>query len=72
MQRVIKLGGTGGSRTRVQTGKPYVFYMLIPDLVFVCQLDQGHRPAPYLLNFARGPELSANYPSIAAPPVPDG
>jgi hypothetical protein len=27
--------GAGGSRTRVQTGKPYAFYMLIPALVFV-------------------------------------
>jgi len=38
--------GAGGSRTRVQTRKPQAFYMLIPDLIFVCRLDQGHRPAP--------------------------
>lgn len=39
-------GGAGGSRTRVQTWKPYVFYMLSPDLVFMHRLDQGHRPVP--------------------------
>ena len=26
--------GAGGSRTLVQTGKPYAFYMLIPDFIF--------------------------------------
>lgn len=26
-------GGTGGSRTRVQTRKQYAFYMLSPDLI---------------------------------------
>ena len=27
-------GGAGGSRTRVQTGKPYAFYTLIPAFGF--------------------------------------
>jgi len=27
-------GGAGGSRTLVQTGKPYAFYTLIPDFGF--------------------------------------
>ena len=34
--------GAGGSRTLVQTGKPYAFYMLIPDFVF----RAAARPGP--------------------------
>ena len=30
----MKGGGAGGSRTLVQTGKPYAFYTLIPDFGF--------------------------------------
>jgi len=71
-QAVRKNSGTGGSRTRVQTVKPYGFYMLIRRLVFECRLARGRRPAPYLLYFTCGPELPAGYPSIAAPPDPDG
>ena len=33
-QVVVDGGGAGGSRTRVQTGKPYAFYTLIPDFGF--------------------------------------
>ena len=35
-------GGAGGSRTLVQTGKPYAFYMLIPDFGF----RAAARPGP--------------------------
>ena len=44
-------GGAGGSRTLVQTGKPYAFYMLIPDFIFVMQQDLDHQLHPYPLNF---------------------
>ena len=36
------LGGAGGSRTLVQTGKPYAFYTLIPDFGF----RAAARPGP--------------------------
>ena len=34
--------GAGGSRTRVQTGKPYAFYTFIPD----CGFRAAARPGP--------------------------
>jgi len=39
--------GDGGSRTLVRTRKPYAFYTLIPDLIFVWRQDLDHQPAPY-------------------------
>ena len=45
------LGGAGGSRTLVQTGKPYAFYTLILDFVFELQQDPSHQLQPYPLNF---------------------
>ncbi len=44
--RCLFFCGAAGIRTRVQTGKPYAFYMLSLDLIFVQQLDQGHRLLP--------------------------
>ena len=41
------LGGAGGSRTHVRTRKPYAFYTLIPDFVFVLRQDPDHQPQPY-------------------------
>ena len=54
-------GGAGGSRTRVQTRKPYAFYTLIPDLVFVPWQDLDHQPRPYLLKFHRRIGAYADY-----------
>ena len=42
--------GAGGSRTLVQTGKPYAFYTLILDFIFVLQQDPSHQLQPYPLN----------------------
>ena len=42
-------GGAGGSRTLVQTGKPYAFYMLILVFIFVMQQDPNHQLQPYPL-----------------------
>ena len=38
--------GAGGSRTLVQTGKPYAFYTLIPAFVFEQQQDLDHQLMP--------------------------
>ena len=43
---VLALCGAGGSRTLVQTGKQYAFYMFIPDFIFVRQQDLDHQPTP--------------------------
>ena len=43
--------GAGGNRTRVQTRKPYAFYMLIPAFIFVMQQDLDHQLHPYPLKF---------------------
>ena len=42
--------GAGGSRTLVQTRKPYAFYMLILAFIFVLRQDPSHQSQPYLLN----------------------
>ena len=34
LAKLQDVGGAGGSRTLVQTGKSYAFYMLIPDFGF--------------------------------------
>jgi len=49
MTFVIMFSGAAGSRTRVQTRRPYAFYMLSSDLIFVHGPDQSHLPTPYLL-----------------------
>ena len=41
-------GGAGGSRTLVQTGKPYAFYTLIPAFVFRVPT----RPGPPIVTLA--------------------
>lgn len=41
-------GGAGGSRTLVQTGKPYAFYMLIPAFVFRIMT----RPGPPIMTLS--------------------
>jgi len=45
------VSGAGGSRTLVQTGKPYAFYTLILVFVFVLQQDPSHQLQPYPLRF---------------------
>ena len=45
------VSGAGGSRTLVQTRKPYAFYMLIPAFIFVMRQDPDHQSHPYLLKF---------------------
>ena len=50
------MGGAGGSRTLVQTRKPYAFYMLIFAFVFECKQDQSHLLAPYPLSFHKNRE----------------
>ena len=41
--------GSGGNRTLVRTRKPYAFYMLILDFVFVPRQDPSHQSRPYPL-----------------------
>ena len=53
--------GAGGSRTHVQTGKPYAFYTLISDFIFVHGQDPNHQPIPYPLKFRSPCEATANY-----------
>ena len=43
------VGGAGGSRTRVQTRRPYAFYMLIPVEIFEKRQESDDQPLPYLL-----------------------
>ena len=57
----LQLGGAGGSRTLVQTGKPYAFYTLILALIFVLWQDPGHQPQPYPLRFHLQCEAIASY-----------
>ena len=65
-------GGAGGSRTLVQTGKPYAFYMLIPDFVFVLQQDQDHQLQPYPLKFYLSHEATADYSRFSCTAWPTG
>ena len=37
----------------IQTGKPYAFYTLILDFIFVLQQDPSHQLQPYPLKFHR-------------------
>ena len=53
--------GAGGSRTLVQTGKPYAFYTLILALIFVLRQDPGHQPQPYPQRFHLQCEAIASY-----------
>ena len=57
----LRLGGAGGSRTLVQTGKPYAFYTLILALIFVLRQDPGHQPQPYPQRFHLQCEAIAGY-----------
>ena len=41
------VSGAGGSRTLVRTRKPYTFYTLISDFIFVMQQDLSHQLQPY-------------------------
>ena len=43
------VSGAGGSRTLVQTRKPYAFYMLIPVRIFVKQQEPDDQLLPYPL-----------------------
>ena len=47
--------GAGGSRTLVQTGNQYGFYMLILLLVVGKRLVTGDRSDPYFPENSRGP-----------------
>ena len=53
--------GVGGSRTLVRTRKPYAFYTLIPDFIFVLRQDLDHQPEPYPLNFHQYIEACTDY-----------
>ncbi len=48
-ESILHVCGAGGSRTLVQTGKPYAFYMLILVFIFVMQQDPSHQLQPYPL-----------------------
>ena len=55
------IGGAGGIRTHVQTGKPYAFYTFIPALIFVRRQDLDHQPTPYPLKFHPSIEALTDY-----------
>ena len=62
------LCGPGGSRTLVQTGKPYAFYMLIPDFGFRVMARPGPPTStlsPEISSRRRG--YSATIPDLTAP-----
>ncbi len=56
-----KTSGAGGSRTLVQTGKPYAFYMLIPAFIFVLRQDPDHQPQPYPLKLHHADGAQRDY-----------
>ena len=58
-------GGAGGSRTLVRTRKPYAFYTLIPDFIFVLRQDLDHQPEPYLLKIHFSTGALRNYSRFA-------
>jgi len=58
--------GAAGIRTRVQTRRPYAFYMLSSDLIFGYNLDQSHRIVPYLLYLTSHAEKMAGKPWICS------
>ncbi len=53
--------GSGENRTLVRTRKPYAFYMLILDFIFVLQQDPSHQLQPYPLNFHHAIEAWHDY-----------
>ena len=55
---MVKLRGAGGSRTLVRTRKPYAFYTLIPDFIFVLRQDLDHQSQPYPLKLHPAAEAS--------------
>ena len=66
--------GAGGSRTLVQTGNQYGFYMRILLLVVGIRLARGSRPEPYSPESSPWPrERASDYPGLDGTPytVPD-
>ena len=63
------LSGAAGSRTPVQTGNRYGFYMLIRLLVVGIRLASGSRPGPYSLESSPWPrERASDYPGLDGTP----
>jgi hypothetical protein len=61
--------GVAGSRTPVQTGNRYGFYMLILLLVVGRRLAKGSRPFPYSPESSLWPrERASNYPGLDGTP----
>ena len=61
--------GAAGSRTPVQTGNQYGFYMLIRLLVVRIRLASGSRPEPYSLESSLWPrERASGYPGLNGTP----
>ncbi len=66
---VVLWGGAAGSRTPVQTGNQYGFYMHIRLLVVGIRLASGSRPEPYSLESSLWPrERTSNYPGLNGTP----
>ena len=66
---VFITSGAGGSRTLVQTGNQYGFYMLILLLVVGKRLVTGNRSDPYFPENSRGTRnLSFGYPGLNGTP----
>jgi hypothetical protein len=60
---------TAGSRTPVQTGNQYGFYMLILLLVVGDRLARGSRPEPYSPESSPWPrERASDYPGLDGTP----
>ena len=63
------MGGAAGSRTPVQTGNQYGFYMLILLLIVGKKLAEGSRPFPYSPEISRWPrERASHYPYLDGTP----
>ena len=61
--------GAGGSRTLVQTGNQYGFYMLILLLIVGRGLAKGSRPSPYSPESSPWPrERASDYPGLDGTP----
>ena len=61
--------GAAGSRTPVQTGNQYGFYMLILLLVVGDRLARGSRPEPYSPEISPWPrERASDYPGLDGTP----
>jgi len=65
----VFFSGAAGSRTPVQTGNQYGFYMLIRLLVVGIRLAIGSRPEPYSPESSLWPrERASNYPGLNGTP----